>query len=80
MRSASLEGESLVGRPLLPLPPEGKGVRERSKEHRGRQPTRWEKTSAGDVAGNGLMSRTYRQTIRLNVKKEPGFKMDGRPE
>ena len=80
MRSASLEGESLVGRPLLPLPPEGKGVRETSKKHRDRQPTEWEQMSASDVTGNELISKIYKQIIQLNVKKQPDFKMDGRPE
>ena len=34
-----------------------------------RQPTKWEKTFANDMTDKGLISKTYKQLIQLNIKK-----------
>ena len=33
-----------------------------------RQPTEWEKIFANDVTDKGLISKTYKQLIQLNIK------------
>jgi len=35
-----------------------------------RQPTKWEKILANDVTDRGLISKTYKQIIQLNIKKK----------
>ena len=50
-----------------------------------RQPTDWEKIFVNDVTDNGLLSKIYKQLMRLNIiKKEPkqtnNQKMGRRPK
>ena len=35
-----------------------------------RQPTKWEKIFANDATDSGLISKTYKQLIQLNIKKK----------
>ena len=34
-----------------------------------RQPTEWEKIFANDISDTGLVSKTYKQLIKLNIQK-----------
>ena len=43
-----------------------------------RQPTKWQKIFANDMTYKGLISKIYKQLIKLNIKKK--LKMDRRPE
>ena len=35
-----------------------------------RQPTEWKKIFSNDVTDKGLMSKTYKQFMQLNIKKQ----------
>ena len=35
-----------------------------------RQPTEWEKIFANDMTDNGLITKTYKQLMQLNIKKK----------
>ena len=45
-----------------------------------RQPPEWQKIFANDMTDKGLIPKTYKQLIQLNIKKQLDFKMDRRPE
>ena len=43
------------------------------------EPTEWGKIFANDMTDNGLIPKTHKQLIQLNIKKS-GLKMDRRYE
>ena len=46
------------------------------------QPTEWEKIFANDMTNKGLISKMYKQLIKLNINKnkQPNQKMARRPK